>query len=122
MNFEKKSFAVVGASNNPEKYGFKVIQALSKKTKNIYPINPKEEEILGFNCHKELNELKEKIDIVVFVIPPIITLDVLEKNFARKSLFWFQEGSFDENVIKFCEENGIEYENKKCIIKESEKN
>ncbi len=122
MDFEKKSFAVVGASNNPKKYGFKVMQALSKRTKNIFPINPKEKEILGFNCYKELNELKEKIDIVVFVVPPIITLDILEKNFARKSLFWFQVGSFDKEVIKFCEENGIEFENEKCIIKESERN
>jgi len=122
MNFDKTSFAVVGASNNPEKYGYKVLQALLKKTKNIYPINPKENEILGKKCYKELSEIKEKLDIVVFVVPPIVTLEILKKNFAKKNLFWFQIGSFDENVINFCEENGLEYENKKCIIKESEKN
>jgi uncharacterized protein len=122
MNFKNTSFAVVGASNNPEKYGHKVLQALLKRTKNIFPINPKEKEILGFNCYNELSNVKEKIDIIIFVVPPLITLEMLEKNFARKSLFWFQEGSFNEEVIRFCEVNGIEYESKKCIIKESEKN
>jgi len=122
MNFDKKSFAVVGASNNLEKYGFKVTRALLNKTKNIFPINPKEKEILGLTCYKELSEVKEKIDIIVFVVPPLITLEVLEKNFSKKSLFWFQDGSFNKEVINFCEKNGIEYECKKCIIKESEKN
>lgn len=121
MNFEENSFAVVGASNNPEKYGYKVAKAILKKTKNVFLINPKETQILGLNCYKNLNEVKEKIDVIVFVVPPAITLEILKNNFARKSLFWFQEGSFDSNVIQFCEENGIEYESKKCIIKESEK-
>lgn len=122
MDFDKNSFAVVGASNNPEKYGYKVIEALLKKTEKVFPINPKEDEILGIIVIKDLLDIKEKMDVIIFVVPPIVTLEVLKKNFLRKSLFWFQPGSFDNNVIEFCEQNKIEYENKKCIIKESEKN
>lgn len=121
MNFDKNSFAIVGASNNPEKYGYKVVKALIKKTKNIFPINPKENEILKIKCYKDLSEVKEKINVIVFVVPPIVTLEILKKNFTKSDLFWFQEGSFDEKVINFCDENGLEYEYKKCIIKESEK-
>jgi len=121
MNFEEMSFAVVGASNNPEKYGHKIVQALLKRTKNIFPINPKEEEILGFKCYKDLNEIKNKIDVIVFVTQPNITFEIVEKHFSKKSLFWFQPGSFDFGVLDFCKENKIRYENKKCIIKESEK-
>lgn len=122
MDFAKNSFAVVGASNNKEKYGYKVMEALLKKTDRVFPVNPKEREILGIVAIKNLFEIKEKIDVIVFVVPPTVTLEVLKKNFLKKSLFWFQPGSFDANVIEFCEKNGIEYENKKCIIKESEKN
>ena len=122
MDFVKNSFAVVGASNNPEKYGYKIIEALLKRTKNIYPLNPKEEFVLGIKCYKELNEIKEKIDVIVFVVPPSTTFEIVEKNFSKKSLFWFQPKSFDFEVIDFCKENNIEFENKKCIIKESEKN
>jgi predicted CoA-binding protein len=121
MDFVKNSFAIVGASNNSEKYGFKVLNAILKKTKNVYPINPKENEILGLKCYKELKEIKENVNVIVFVVPPVVTLEILKKNFAKNSLFWFQIGSFDESVIIFCEQNGLEYENKKCIIKESEK-
>lgn len=121
MNFKEKSFAVVGASNNPEKYGYKVFEAILKKTKKVFPINPKETQIIGQKCYPSLTNIKEEISVIVFVVPPLVTLEVLKKNFLRKSLFWFQPGSFDEKVIQFCEENGIEYENKKCIIKESEK-
>jgi predicted CoA-binding protein len=120
MNFKEKSFAVVGASNNFEKYGFKVVSALIKVSKKVYPVNPNESQILGQDCYAELKAIKEKVDVIVFVVPPQITIEILEENFARKSLFWFQPGSFNLETIRFCEENGIEYENKKCIIKESE--
>lgn len=120
MDFKKKVFAIVGASNNAEKYGYKVTEALLKVTEKVIPINPNESQIIGQKCFSSISQVKEKIDVLVFVVPPAITLEVLKNNFLRAKIFWFQPGSFDGNVIQFCEENGLEYENKKCIIKESE--
>ncbi len=121
MNLVGKAFAVVGASNNPEKYGYKVVEALKKLSKNIYPVNPKETQILGLAVFKELRDIKEKIDIVVFVLPPKISFEVLKTNPRKKWHYWFQPGSFDDRVIEYCKEKGLNFTNDKCIIVESEK-
>lgn len=119
MNLKEKAFAVVGASNNPEKYGHKVVEALKKISSNIYPINPKETQILGLRVFKKLNEVKENIDFVVFVTPPKISLEVLKRVRTKNIHFWFQPGSFDDKVTTFCKENELTFTNNKCIIVES---
>ena len=47
--FEPRSIAVIGASTNPSKIGYKVIDNIiaSKYTGKIYPVNPRGGEILG---------------------------------------------------------------------------
>jgi predicted CoA-binding protein len=121
MEIENKSIGIVGASNNPEKYGYKVVEAVKKITNKVYPINPKESEILGVKAYSSPTDIKEKLDILVFVTPPAITLEVLTKNIKSASFFWFQPGSFDQKVIDFCIKNDLNMENKKCIIIESSK-
>lgn len=121
MDLVNKSFGVVGASNNPNKYGHKVVEALLKISPNVHPINPKESLILGQKCFSDLKKINKKLDVIVFVTPPKITFEVLEKNFSKSNFFWFQIGSFDEEVINFCKKNKLLYEDKKCIILESEK-
>jgi len=44
---KNNKFAVIGASNNEEKYGYKVYKQLKKNGYQIYPINPREELIDG---------------------------------------------------------------------------
>ncbi len=121
MEIKGKSIAIVGASNNPEKYGNKVIAAISKITNKIYPVNPKENEILGKKVFANVNDIKAKLDIVVFVIPPAVTLGVLESVKNKKVHFWFQPGSFDDSVISYCKRNGLSFTNDLCIIVESER-
>ena len=124
MDLKAKSFAVVGASNNSDKYGFRVVEALKKISGKVFPVNPKETQILGLKVFKTVNEIMEKVDVVVFVVPPAVTLDVmgnLVKFKPKKQHYWFQPGSFDEKVIDYCLLNGITYTDDKCIIVESEK-
>ena len=121
VEIKGKSIAVVGASNNPEKYGNKVLQAMKKVSNKIFPVNPKENEISGIKAFKDINEIKEKIDIVVFVVPPEVTLNILSKVKSKFIHFWFQPGSFNDGVINYCKINKLNYTDDKCIIIESEK-
>ena len=45
--FSPRSVAVIGASNNPAKWGFGIMSRLVRKKTSfkVYPINPKEKEI-----------------------------------------------------------------------------
>ena len=44
---ENATIALVGASNDKEKYGNKIYRDLRSKGYNVTPINPKEEKIEG---------------------------------------------------------------------------
>jgi hypothetical protein len=72
-------YAIIGASNNEEKYGYKVFKDLLKGGYKVIPINPNEKEILGNKVYSTLSVTKKKIDVVIFVTPPTVTEKVLEE-------------------------------------------
>lgn len=72
-------YAVVGASNNKEKYGYKVFKDVLDAGYKVIPINPTEKEILGKKVYPTLSQVKKKIDVVIFVTPPVVTEKVLSE-------------------------------------------
>ncbi len=84
-------YAVVGASNNEEKYGYKVFKDLLDGKYKVIPINPNEKEILGNKVYPTLSATKQKIDVVIFVTPPTVTEKVLEEvNALNIKNVWMQ--------------------------------
>ena len=63
-----KNFAVLGATIDEEKYGFKIVQRLCEIGKTVYPISPKYEEVNSLKAYKSLLAIERPIDVVVFVI------------------------------------------------------
>jgi len=68
--FTPKSVALVGASATPGKIGNSVLDALGKQDYkgSVYPINPKQESILGIKCYPSLDAITEKVDLVVVCV------------------------------------------------------
>jgi len=68
--FTPESVALVGASATPGKIGNSVLDALGKQDYKgkIYPINPKQESILGIKCYPSLDAITEKVDLVVVCV------------------------------------------------------
>ena len=68
--FTPKSVALVGASATPGKIGNSVLDALGKQDYKgkVYPINPKQESILGIKCYPSLDAIEDKVDLVVVCI------------------------------------------------------
>ncbi len=122
QNFFSKdyTYAIVGASSNQDKYGYKILEALKQVNFKAMPINPNESEILGIKVYESLNQIKKTIDVVDFVVPPKITLQVLEivKQLGIKKV-WFQPGSYDSKCESFCKKNKIQYLKDFCLLKET---
>jgi len=58
------TIAMVGASSNPEKASFGILQKLQKAGYRVIPVNPRETEILGERSYPSLVDVPERIDIV----------------------------------------------------------
>jgi predicted CoA-binding protein len=114
---KKNIFAVVGASRDPEKYGYQVYKDLQEVGYKIYPVNPNADEILGDKCYPSLEKLPVVPDVVDVVVPPKITEQIVKKckDIGVKKV-WMQPGSESEEAIRFCEDNGIDIVYGVCVM------
>jgi len=113
----QKRFAVVGATDNPEKYGHQILINLRKRDYEIYPVNPRLTRIEGMKCYATLSDLPVKVDVVDFVVPPSATEAIL-KECVKQGLnrIWLQPGSESEAAISFCRENNLKVVHDVCVM------
>lgn len=99
--------ALIWASNNPEKYGNKIMKDLISKWHTVYPINPKEDNIEWVKAFRNLESLNQDFEIANFVIPPNITLETI-KQYKDKLLdkkIWCQPWASNDEVKDYLEKN-----------------
>ena len=114
---KNKSIALVGASNDPSKYGNKILLNLKSKGFNVIPVNTKEEEIDGSPVFKSVSDIKERPSIINFVVPPSvgikITKDLVKKGYDN---FWYQPGAESEEISNYLESKKKNYIDDQCIM------
>jgi len=84
--FRPRSVAIVGASSDPKKVGntaLKNLVSMGYKGK-VFPINPREESILGFRCYKNMLEIPEPVDLCVLLVSAELTMKVADELVQRK--------------------------------------
>jgi acyl-CoA synthetase (NDP forming) len=76
-----QSVAVVGATNNPAKYGHLLMKNLVEGgfRGRIFPINPHATEILGLPCRKSVLEIEQGVDLAIVVVPVEAVLQAIEE-------------------------------------------
>lgn len=107
LSLGQKIWAVVGANNNPDKFGNKIYRALKSAGLEVYPVNPMYEEVDGDKCFKTIESLPIMPDIINIVVTPkrvYPVLESLEKIGHNPELIWFQPGTYDDELIEFAGE------------------
>jgi acetyl coenzyme A synthetase (ADP forming)-like protein len=76
-----RAIAVVGASGSEGKIGNSVMKNLVNGgfAGEIYPINPKSDEILGKKVYADVDDLPDGVDVAVFCIPAKFVADTIAK-------------------------------------------
>ena len=79
--FNPKGVALVGASSNTGKLGYRILKNLvdGGYKHALYPINPKADTILGLKGYKSISDLPETPELVLIVIPSNLVLDVAKR-------------------------------------------
>ena len=118
---ENATIALIGASNDKQKYGNKIYRDLRNKGYNVTPINPKEETIEGDKAYNTIEEMPKLPDIANFVVPPPIAIKIAQ-NISKLGVkhLWFQPGSESNELETWLKnEDGIEYLINACIMVET---
>ena len=118
----QKVFAVVGASREPDKYGFKVFRSLKGAGYTAYAVNPKCDSLLGEKCYTSVGKAPQPIDVVSMIVPPHEGEKVVEEaaELGIKRI-WFQPGAESEKLLAMCEEKGITVLSGVCVMIEAKK-
>jgi predicted CoA-binding protein len=110
------TIAIVGASSNPDKASYGIMQKLQHVGYNVIPVNPKETEILGARAYPSLLDIPERIDIVdVFrrsEDTPAIADDAVK--IGAKAL-WLQSGIENEDAAARAKAGGLQVVMNACI-------
>jgi len=117
-----KKVAVIGMSKHQEKAAHFVPKYLSENGFDIIPVNPNSNEILNKKCYKEINDIKDDIDIVDVFRPSEDVLpfvkDAIKKN---PKVIWLQEGIHNEEAENLAREHGIDVVFNRCMLAEHQR-
>jgi acetate---CoA ligase (ADP-forming) len=80
-----RSIAVVGASESPDSWAPEIERSLRHVgyEGEVFPINPKYDEVWGGRCLHAIAELPRGIDLVVFVVPASVVVRMIDDCAAR---------------------------------------
>lgn len=78
---EPRSIAIIGASSTEGKVGHDILKNLLDQgyKGNIYPVNPKGDEILGTKSYASVTDIADEIDMAIIVIPAQFVPEVLQQ-------------------------------------------
>ena len=111
------TIAIVGATDDPGKYGSVIYRDLKGKGFAVYAVNPGRDTVDGDPAYPTLTDLPTAPTVVNFVVPPQVSLAVLaEAKALGYNLVWLQPGSSSAAVRQYVETNGFEYLIDACIM------
>ena len=103
-----KTVAVIGASSNREKWGNKAVRAFAQQGYRVYPVNPNELEVEGFQAFPTIKDVPVRPDTVTVYIPPQrlakILPDIAERGCDE---LFLNPGTESEEVLAECERLGL---------------
>jgi predicted CoA-binding protein len=111
------SIAVVGASDDPHKWGGRIYRSLKAKGFRVWAVNPHQEMVDGDRCFPSVAQLPAPPTIVDLVVPPAAALEVLRScrdlGFTR---VWLQPGVDSPEALAYLESGGFRYRVGHCIM------
>ena len=114
---EVKTIAIVGASANPDRDSYKVMQVLIQHGYQIFPINPNEEGnlIFGRPCFAELSSVSGQIDMVDVFRAKDAVMGVTKEAIAiGAKVLWTQLDIANKEAAKLAEQAGLKVVMDRC--------
>jgi uncharacterized protein len=116
-------YAVIGATTNHEKYGYRVLMDLNDGGYQVVGVNPKYQEINGIKVYPTIAAVPTKPHVVVSVVPPAVGRKIVDEVAAEGiKKMWFQPGAESKEIRERCQEKGISVmANGSCIMVDRQK-
>ncbi len=79
--FNPKSVAIVGASRQKSKVGYEILANMMEAgfKGQIYPVNPKADNIEGLKCYPDLESIKQMPELVIIIVPARFVPSIMQQ-------------------------------------------
>lgn len=116
LNFDN-TFAIVGASADPDRYGYELVHVMHQAGYKVFPVNPKYKEIIGIPCYPSLHDIPEKPDVVITALAPGNSIKAIETaaGLGIKSI-WMPPDCWSDEAIAKCKSLNLNFVNDICPI------
>ena len=95
-----KVVAVIGASNNRNKFGNRAVRAYRQQGYTVIPINPHERDVEGLQAYASVLDVPGPIDMASFYVPPEVgehvIVEIAQKGIAE---VWLNPGAESDALI-----------------------
>jgi len=104
-----KVVAVIGASNDRQKFGNRAVRAYRRQGHTVVPINPHEPQVEGVPAYRSVLDVPGPIDTALFYVPPEVGEQVIDE-VARKQIaeVWLNPGADSDPLIARARALGID--------------
>ena len=117
LSSRETMIAVIGASDNLEKYGSIIYRDLKARGYHVFAVNPSRDSVDDDPCYPTLRDLPERPDIIDFVVPAHIGIEVARTAAALSmNNLWLQPGAESAELIDYLEGSGLDYDYDSCIM------
>jgi acetyl coenzyme A synthetase (ADP forming)-like protein len=126
--FTPRSLAVIGASSSPKKIGHVLVKNIldSGYEGKVYPVNPREGEVLSLPCYKRVTDIQEAVDMALLVVTRQRVLavinDCVEKGIKRVVIIsaGFKEmgeqgHKLEKELLKIARQHGVRVLGPNCL-------
>jgi predicted CoA-binding protein len=108
---------IIGASDNPEKFGCLACRELTRRGYTVYTVNNSRKTIDGNSCFQSVHDLPSGVTNLLVILPPAHTEKLVgEIDPAVIKMVWMQNGAESERAVALCGEKGIDVIYRQCIL------
>jgi uncharacterized protein len=103
-----KTVAVIGASNNRDKFGNKALRAFEHQGYTVIPIHPTEAQVEGHKTYASVLDVPGAIDLATVYVSPRVGVKIMEQ-LAQKGVpeVWLNPGADGPEVVARARELGL---------------
>ncbi len=113
---QTKTIALIGCSPDATKDSNKVAKYLIEHGFTVYPVYPKNDEILGQKVYRSLSDIPYQVDMVDIFRKPEVIASVVDEAIAKDGVkcIWTQVGLVNNTAAKKAEQYGIKVVQNHC--------
>jgi uncharacterized protein len=95
-----KTVAIIGASNDRNKFGNKAVRAFLQQGYTVYPVHPTETEIEGLPAFKSIRDVPVRPQMIsVYVAPPVVRKLLPDIAARGCDELWLNPGTESDEVL-----------------------